>query len=165
MIIFVSNFSEYCLSGPWQYWSWSTIWSCRQIQTFVGLTLVHSTRSSFAKVPIYFKIFASKGHQYRLFFLRSIAQLFCQFISWTNWVNSGKFMDNCWISCQVMADMETIYDDLIIINLQRRDKPWTKIQFAIFLAMNKSTHEIVPFSKNEPNHSLSRWWTDRNLVS
>ena len=29
-----------------------------------------------------------------------------QFISWTNWVNSGKFLDNCWISCQVMADME-----------------------------------------------------------
>ena len=39
----------------------------------------------------------------RLFFLRSIAhffytnlhELFCPFISWTNWVNSGKFMDNC----------------------------------------------------------------------
>ena len=24
-------------------------------------------------------------------------------------------MDNCWISCQVMADMEKFYDDLIII--------------------------------------------------
>ena len=39
---------------------------------------------------------------YRLLFLRLIAQflkqkLFCQFISWTKWVNSGKFMDNCWI--------------------------------------------------------------------
>ena len=60
-----------------------------------------------------------------LYFLRSIAQffytnlheLFCQFISWTNWVNSGKSMDNCWISCQVMADMENFYDDLMIINL------------------------------------------------
>ena len=49
---------------------------------------------------------------YRLFFSRSIAQsfyknlhgLFWQFISWTNWVNSGKFLDNCWISHQVMAD-------------------------------------------------------------
>ena len=29
----------------------------------------------------------------------------------------GKFMDNCWISCQVMADMEKFYDNLIIINL------------------------------------------------
>ena len=43
--------------------------------------------------------------------------MFCQLISWTNWVNSGKFMDNCWISCQVMADIENFYDDLIIINL------------------------------------------------
>ena len=58
-------------------------------------------------------------------FLRSIAQLFTQiytncffrFIKWTNWVSYGKFMDNCWISCQVMADMENFYDDLIIINL------------------------------------------------
>ena len=62
---------------------------------------------------------------YRLFFLRLIAQLFtkilhelfCQFISWTNWVYSGKFLDNCWISCQVMADMENFYNDLIIITL------------------------------------------------
>ena len=34
-----------------------------------------------------------------------------------NWVNSGKFMDNYLISCQVMAGMEKFYDDLIIINL------------------------------------------------
>ena len=26
-------------------------------------------------------------------------------------------MDNCWISCQVMADMKKVYDDLININL------------------------------------------------
>ena len=66
------------------------------------------------------------GLAYRLFFLRSIAQfftwiyvheLFCQFISWKNWVTSGKFMDNCCISCQVMADMEIFYNDLININL------------------------------------------------
>ena len=50
-------------------------------------------------------------------FYTNLHALFCQFISWTNWVNSGKFMDNCWISCQVMADMEKFYDDLIIINL------------------------------------------------
>ena len=30
---------------------------------------------------------------------------------------SGKFMDNCWISRHVMADMKKVYDDLIIINL------------------------------------------------
>ena len=44
---------------------------------------------------------------------------FYQFISWTNWVNSGKSMVNCWISCKVMADMEKFYKDLIIINLLR----------------------------------------------
>ena len=42
---------------------------------------------------------------------------FFQFISWTNWVNSGKSMDSCWISCQVMAEMKKVYDDLIIIRL------------------------------------------------
>ena len=50
-------------------------------------------------------------------FYTNLHELFCQFISWTNWVNSGKFMDNCWISGQVMADMENLYDDLININL------------------------------------------------
>ena len=36
-------------------------------------------------------------------FYTNLHELFCHFISWTNWVNSGKFMENCWISCQVMA--------------------------------------------------------------
>ena len=46
-------------------------------------------------------------HPYRLFFLyTNLHELFFQFISWTNWVNSGKFMDNCWISCLVMADIK-----------------------------------------------------------
>ena len=52
-----------------------------------------------------------------LLFYTNLHKLFCQFISWTNWENSGKFMDNCWISCQVMADMKKVYDDLIISNL------------------------------------------------
>ena len=52
-------------------------------------------------------------------FKTNLHELFCQFISWTNWVNSGKFMDNCWMSCQVMADMEKFYDDLIIADLYR----------------------------------------------
>ena len=50
-------------------------------------------------------------------FYTNLHELFRQFISWTNWVNTGKFMNNCWISCQVMADMEIVYNDLIIINL------------------------------------------------
>ena len=48
----------------------------------------------------------------------TLHKVFCQFISWKNCVNSGKFMDNCWtISCQVMAYMKEVYIDLIIINL------------------------------------------------
>ena len=57
-----------------------------------------------------------------------------ELISWTNWVNSGKFVDNCWISCQVMADMKQVYDDLIIINLYEYHKcrillTWSNNQF------------------------------------
>ena len=50
-------------------------------------------------------------------FYTNLHKLFCQFIIWKKWVNSGKFMENCWIPCQVMVDMEKIYGDLIIINL------------------------------------------------
>ena len=57
----------------------------------------------------------------------NLHELFCQFISWKNWVNSGRFMDNCWILCQVMADTEKIYDDLIIINLYLNNFPYTCI--------------------------------------
>jgi hypothetical protein len=44
-------------------------------------------------------------------FYTNLNELFCQFISWTNWVNFGKFMDNCRISCQGIADMKKVYDD------------------------------------------------------
>ena len=43
--------------------------------------------------------------------------MFGQFIRWTNWVNFDNFVDNCWISCQVMADRKKVYDCLTIINL------------------------------------------------
>ena len=36
-------------------------------------------------------------------FYANLHKLFGQFISWTNWVNSGKLN---WISCQVMVDMK-----------------------------------------------------------
>ena len=51
------------------------------------------------------------------FIYANLHDLFCQFISWTNLVNSGKSMDNCWTSCQVMTNMENFYVDLRIINL------------------------------------------------
>ena len=44
-------------------------------------------------------------------FYTDLHELFCQFISWTNWVKSGK------ISCQAVTDMENFHDNLIIINL------------------------------------------------
>ena len=50
-------------------------------------------------------------------FYTNLHELFRQFISWTNWLNSGKSMGNCWISCQVMAGMKKVYDNLIIVNL------------------------------------------------
>ena len=49
-------------------------------------------------------------------FYINLQELICQFISWTNLVNSGTFMDNCWISCQVTADMKKVYDNPMIIN-------------------------------------------------
>ena len=49
-------------------------------------------------------------------FYTNFHELFCQFIiNWTKFGNSGKSLDNFWISCQVMADMEIFYNDLIII--------------------------------------------------
>ena len=60
-------------------------------------------------------------------FYTNLHALFCHFISWTNRVNFGKFMDNCWISCQVMADMNKVYDDLININLYYHQKGFTRV--------------------------------------
>ena len=51
------------------------------------------------------------------FFYTNLHMLFCQFINWTNWVNSGEFMDNCFISCHDMAEMKKVYNDLLITNM------------------------------------------------
>ena len=51
---------------------------------------------------------------YRSFFLDWLSNFYTK-TDKTIHVNPGKFMDNCWISCQVMADMKKVYDDLIII--------------------------------------------------
>ena len=50
-------------------------------------------------------------------FYTNFHELFRQFISWTEFGNSGKSSDNFWMSYQVMANMEKFYGDLIIINL------------------------------------------------
>ena len=44
-------------------------------------------------------------------------------------------MDNCWISCQVKADMRKVYDDIIIINLSRTD-------------LRVFSYDLYSFSKN-----------------
>ena len=78
-----------------------------------NLTEKHDSDCEFLQV-IHFEIVCA------IFYTNS-HELFCQFISWTNWVNPGEFMDNCWILCQgmriIMPDIEKIYDVLIIINL------------------------------------------------
>ena len=81
-----------------------------------------------------------KTDLYRLFFFKidcaifytNLHELCFQFISWTNQVNAGKFMDNCWISCEVMANMKKVWDDLIIINLYISSviRPWCTTTYA-----------------------------------
>ena len=70
-------------------------------------------------------------------FYTNLYELFCQFISWTNWVNSGKFMDKCWISCQVMADMKKVYDDLIIILTCN----WTVVNLSYVTHLKPELHQ------------------------
>ena len=76
------------------------------------------------------------------FFYINLHELFGQFISWTNWVNSGKFMDNSWISCQVKADKKKVYDDHIIINLyvkqlSKNNRNFQKVRMFSILLFNK----------------------------
>ena len=42
-------------------------------------------------------------------------------------------MDNCWISCQVMADMKKVYNDLIIISRRLTGSFWRlePVEFAV----------------------------------
>ena len=79
--------------------------------------------------------------KYRLFFLRSITQFFTQiYMSWTNLGHSGKFMDNCWISCQIMADMKNVYDDLIIVNL------YVLISYCMYVFLTQVTSLFLSFA-------------------
>ena len=55
--------------------------------------------------------------------LRNFSHKFTWIVLPVNKFNKlGKLgMDNCWISCQVMADIKKVYDDLKIINLWQTD--------------------------------------------
>ena len=72
-------------------------------------------------------------------FYTNLHELFCQFISWTNWVNSGKFIDNCWILRQVM---KKVYHDLIIINLYK------SLWFVLLLFLSQKWSQILDYFKD-----------------
>ena len=60
-------------------------------------------------------------------------------------------MDNCLISCQVMADMKKVYDDLIIVNLylftEFKSKTWNVyFPFYIFGFLKSVFLKYVEFS-------------------
>ena len=86
----------------------------------------HAFRTKDPEETLFYRMVSFTGYsfwdQLRIFYT-NLHELFCQLISWTNRVNSGKFMDNCWISCQVMADVKKVYD---AIKLQKR----REIQFS-----------------------------------
>ena len=52
-------------------------------------------------------------------------------------------MDNCWISCQVKADMRKVYDDIIIINLYKNWLASIFLWFVLFFEKLKAIWEIV----------------------
>ena len=84
-------------------------WMHIKFVIFKGYSISKITKSEFALI--------STGYSFWDRLRNFLHKLIFQFISSTNRVNSGKFMDNCWISCQIMAGMKKVYKDLIIINL------------------------------------------------
>ena len=117
------------LSVLWSSSLWTEIEnrSCKLFQSLIFefrfIVSLHTEIKDFIKSQVENFKYTFTGYsfwdQLRNFLHKFTQMLFCQFISWTNWVNSGKFMENCWISCQVMADMENFYNNLIIINLYK----------------------------------------------
>ena len=104
-LIFTTHLSEGIFETPFR--NCPSVWVCQ-----VG-NLHHQKVASHHRVGL--DSCQKAQYYYRLFFLGSIAQsftqisheLFCQFISWTNCVNSCKFVDYGWaIKFQFMAFME-----------------------------------------------------------
>ena len=91
------------------------VWTCWSSST--STNYIHSIESTYAfRFRYNVRNFQQLPHQNLVqvilfeincaIFCTNLQELFCQLISWINWVNSSIFMDNCWISCQVMANME-----------------------------------------------------------
>ena len=85
----------------------------------------------------------------KVFSLWKIKSKFCQFISWTNWVNSGKFMENYWISCHVMADMKKVHNDLTMINLYSKGDPFAIISQVCLRLEFQVVHRKGNYSKKK----------------
>ena len=77
-------------------------------------------------------------------FYTNLHELFCQFISSTNWVNCGKFMNNCWKSSY--DEMKSVYNNLIIIDLYE----------IFFLPPNQEI--LIVQSKSYTNVTLQMLW-------
>ena len=90
----LSSFSFFILCGR----AWEFFWLDRNTEPLTGYSFWDRFRN----------------------FLHKFTWIVLSVHKFINWVNSGKFMGNCWISCQVMPDMENFYDDLIIINLYEK---------------------------------------------
>ena len=52
-------------------------------------------------------------------------------------------MDNCWLSCQVMADMKKVYDNLIIVNLYLQGVHWKLFTWADSLYSKQSAQSTI----------------------
>ena len=104
----------------WRNSDWMKIFTLRTTKKTISTTWARVARSQkialcIKNYPLFYKNLQLRVYtsaQIILYeidcaiFYKKLHELFCQFISWKNWVNSGKFMDNCWISCQVMKLMK-----------------------------------------------------------
>ena len=90
-------------------------------------------------------------------FYTNLLELFCQCISWTNWVNSGKFMDKWentvifydgywWISCRHSEELRG--------NISRRAKHGGRYWPSI--PMNEAWYSPISIIKNDSIHIVTQ---------
>ena len=94
-----------------------------------------------------------------LIFYTYLHELFCQFISWTNWVNSDKFMDKLLNIMSSYGWYEKVYGNLIIINLYKKIHTGVTIKFLAFSLSIKSMHSC-PETSN-PSFHLKMVFTEK----
>ena len=73
-------------------------------------------------------------------------------------------MDDCWISCQIMADMKKVYDDLIIINLYlSTEQDLTNAQSRLFFNISMKWADELKQEKLTNNCQIIYWKTSEIL--